>query len=436
MHPNSSIRALCLLPALLLGACSEDEASPTNAAAAQRPVPSVLVATIERADVPVMREFVARTEARDTVVIQARVEAILQAMEFMEGEPVSAGQVLYRLDPRTYEAALAAAEAGLAKARADLKLAEEQVSVRAAEAAVAKAEASYGKAIQDVARLRPLAEQDAVPRQDLDTAVAAEGVARAELDAQQANLENSRIKEEVGVLQAQALAQAAEASVAIAQLDLDYCTITSPIDGLIGRTLINPGNLVGRGGNSDLVTVSSIDPMLATLSISEAEFLAFQKKATEEDEDRPVELVLADDSIYEHQGRIVTAERAVSLETGTLQLVAEFPNPATDKKHSGSLRAGQFGRVRATIGVLRQAVLVPQRAVMEQQGSQIVFVVGDDGKVALKTVQLSERFDGKFVVLSGLEGGERVIVEGQLKARPGMTVKPMDQPASSEPKGN
>jgi membrane fusion protein (multidrug efflux system) len=429
--------ALCLA-VLSTSGCSDKGAEEAAKQAAAPPPPTpVVVADVVRAEVPVIREYVARTEAKETVVVQARVEAILKSMEFEEGKPVEAGQVLYRLDSQTYDANLEEALAGLARAQADLKLAVDQVSVRAAEAAVNKAKAALGKANADVARLRPLAEQDAVPRQDLDTAVSEQEVAEAELEAQEAELENSRIREEVGILQARAQLKGAEAAVALAELDVSYCTITCPIDGLIGRTEVDVGNLVGRDGSSELVTVSSIDPMRATLSISEEEFLKFQEQdRKKKEEGRPVQLLLADNTVYEHEGRIITAERAVSIETGTLQLVAEFPNPGSPETPGGNLRAGQFGRIRAIVGILKDAVLVPQRAVMEQQSAKIVYVVEDDGKVALRSVQLGERHKDSFVVLDGLEGGEKVIIEGQIKVRPGMTAEPTDKAASSEPEGN
>lgn len=419
--------AALALSVLSAGGCSKEaDVEAAKQAAAPPPTP-VVVADVVLADVPVVREFVARTEAANTIVIQARVEAILETMEFEEGKPVTAGQVLYRLDSQTYDANLSAAKAGLAKSQADLKLANEQVSVRAAEAAVNKAKAALQKAKNDVARLKPLAEQDAVPRQDLDTAVSEQEVAEAELDAQEADLQNSQIREGVGILQAKAQVEAAEASVALAELDVGYCTISCPIDGLIGRTQVDVGNLVGKLGDTDLVTVSSVDPMRATLSISEEEFLKFQQKGKREDGGLPVQLLLADDSVYEHVGKVITAERAVAVETGTLQLVTEFPNP------DGFLRPGQFGRVRATVNELKGAVLVPQRAVMEQQSAKIVYVVDADNKVALKTVQLTERYEGNFVVVDGLEGGEKAIVEGQVKVRPGMSVVPSARAASSEP---
>lgn len=416
-----------LLVLLTLAGCSKEN-EPVKAQAATGPPPSVVVAEVKTESVPVVREFVARTEGTETITIQARVEAVLEAIEFEEGRPVRADQVLYRLDTRTYQANLEVAQAALARAQADLKLAEEQVSVRAAEAALEQAKAAHRKAQQDVARLRPLAEQDAVPRQDLDTALAAEEVAKAEVDAQLANLENSKIREEVGILQAKAAVKSAEAALALADLELGYCTIRSPIDGLIGRTEVDVGNLVGRGEATELAVVSSIDPMTVTLAISEEEFLRVQEQAELDRENQisSLELILSDDSVYPERGKFVTAERAVAVETGTLQIVTEFPNP------NGLLRPGQFGRVRAEVAVLENAVLVPQRAITERQGAKIVLIVGDDNMVALRSVQVSERHKKFFVVVEGLKGGETVIVEGQQKARPGSPVTPTDKPITAE----
>lgn len=420
--------SVVLWTAFLAAGCSDEEEQTAKAVAP--PAPAVVVAELTAETVPIYREFVARTDAVETVEIQARVEAILESMEFEEGRPVTKGQVLYQLDRQTYTANLAAAEASLAQANADLKLAEEQVSVRAAQAALAQFQARLKKAQQDVARLEPLAAKDAVPRQDLDAALAAEEVAEAEVEAQEALLTNAKITEQVGVLMGTARVESAQAAVDLAKLDLEYCTIASPIDGLIGRTQVDVGNLVGRGAGTSLATVSSIDPMYVTFSISEAEYLVVMRRVRAEGQERPrqpIELLLADDTVFNQQGEVVTAERAVDVETGTLQLVAQFPNPERE------LRSGQFGRVRIEVDELQNAVLVPQRAVMEQQGAKVVFLVGDGDVVSLRTIQVSERYESYYAVTEGLSAGERVIVEGQLKARPGMTVKPMDKSVSAEP---
>lgn len=423
-------RPLLLAVAIALSACGGDEAAADKQPPAPPPAP-VVVAKVETKDVPVTRVYVARTEAKDTIGVQARVEAILKKMHFEEGRPVEKGQLLFELDPQTFQANVDSAQADIAKAEADLRLAKEQVSVRAADAALVQAKASLRKAQQDVARLRPLAAEDAVPKQDLDTAIAAEEVAAAEVVAKEAELENSKIMEEVGKLQAEALLASARASLTLAELDLSYCTIRSPIDGIIGRRKVAEGNLVGRGQATELATVSLIDPMWVTFSISEEEYLKFRRQARErgnEDEgNTPLDLVLADGSTFEHEGRILTADRAVDLETGTLQIVAEFPNP------KGELRPGQFGRVRLAVELLEGALLVPQKAVVMNQGVKGVLVVGDGNKVSLKTIQVSERHQGSFVVIEGLSGGETIVVEGLQKARPGAVVEPTAAAASSEP---
>ena len=294
--------------------------------------------------------------------------------------------------------------------------------------ALTSAQAKLKKARQDVARLRPLAEKDAVPRQDLDTALAEEEVAQAGVTAQEATLKNAKIQEEVGILMARSRVKESNASVDLAQLNLDYCTITAPIGGLIGRTRIDTGNLVGRGEASVLATLSSIDPMYLTFAISETEYLLATKEGDKHKKpDLGVDLILSDDSEYPHEGKITTADRAVSEETGTLQLVAEFPNP------DGFLRPGQFGRAGLIVARIEDAVLVPQRAVIDQQGAKIVYVVDGNNMVSLRTLHLGERYEDFFVVHEGLRAGETIVLEGQLKARPGSPVRPTTRGVSAEP---
>jgi membrane fusion protein (multidrug efflux system) len=255
--------------------------------------------------------------------------------------------------------------------------------------------ARLGKAETDERRLKPLAERRAVPQQDYDNAAA--------------NLDTAR----AGV-------SAARADVVGSELDLSYCTIRSPITGLIGKRLVSPGNLVGKGEATLLDTVSSVDPIRVNVTISEAELLNFmapEKKA------RPaptatLDLILADGSVFPHKGKVVIVDRAVDLKTGTLTVIAEFPNP------DGMLRPGQFGRVRATIGVVENAILVPKRAVQEIQGAKSVLVVGADDMVALRTIRPGETVGELLVVRDGVKPGERVIVEGVQKARPGTKVNP------------
>jgi membrane fusion protein, multidrug efflux system len=417
-------RTGAILLMFLPAACAKKEPPP-----AAPPPPAVVVAPAVQQDVPVTFELVAQTVAEDTVDIKARVAGVLQTMQFEEGKPVKKGAVLFTIDPQEYEAALLGAKAKLAKAEADLKLAKEQVTVRTAEARVAQAKAKLKKAEMDVARLEPLAAADAVPTQDLDNARAALDVAKADLDAANSDLVNARLLEQVGILLATAEVEGAKASVADAELNLGYCTIASPLDGLIGRKGVSVGNLVGRGESTLLATVSTIDPIRASFTISEQEYLRLRKKTTESSEPPPFHLTLADGTAYPHEGKFVVAERDVDIRTGTLVVEATFPNP------DGLLKPGQFGRVRAVVDTIKGAVVVPLRAVMEQQSNKIVYVVKEDKTVEMRTVTLGERFGDGVVVREGVKAnegvkaGERVIVEGMMKARPGQPVAPTEAKA-------
>ncbi len=421
--------ARLLLP-LLAAACAKEATAPVAP-----PPPVVVVAAAARKDVPVYVESVAQTVAEDTVDIRARVEGVLLTMQFEEGKPVKKGAVLFTIDPQEYEAALLGAKAKLAKGEADLKLAKEQVTVRAAEAALEQSKARLKKAETDVARLTPLAAADAVPEQDLDNAEAALDVAKADLDAANANLINAKLMEQVGVLLATAEVEGAKADVADAELNLGYCTITSPIDGLIGRKDVSVGNLVGRGESTLLATVSTIDPMRASFTISEQEYLRLRKTGEEKDPP-PFHLTLADGTAYPREGTFVVTEREVDMRTGTLVLEARFPNP------DGLLKPGQFGRVKAVAETIKDAVVVPQLAVMEQQSAKIVYVVKEDKTVEMRTVVLGERDGNGVVVRKGVEAGDQVIVDGQMKARPGQPVNAMDEKAAEaaakalKPEGN
>jgi len=279
--------------AVSLAACEGGkDADKAKQAAAAPPPPAVVVAEVIQKTVPIFGEFVAQTDAKETVEIRARVQAFLEAQHFTEGTVVKKDQLLFTLDKREYEAKLLQAKAQVEGSLARL-----------------------GKAETDERRLKPLAERRAVPQQDYDNAAA--------------NLETAR----AGV-------SAARAAVVESELDLSYCTIRSPIQGLIGKRLVSPGNLVGKGEATLLDTVSSVDPIRVNVTISEAELLNFmapEKKA------RPapastLDLILADGSVFPHKGKVVIVDRAVDLKTGTLTVIAEFPNP------DGLLRPGQFGR--------------------------------------------------------------------------------------------
>jgi membrane fusion protein (multidrug efflux system) len=380
--------------------------------------------------VPIRTELVARTDAQDTVEIRARVQAFLQQQHFTEGSVVKKDQLLFTLDKREFEAQLQQGRAQLAKAQADLAFAKEQATVETAKANLDVGLAQLGKADTDVRRLRPLAEQRAVPQQDYDNALANQQAARADVEAKKAALETARVNQKSAIEQAEAAVEAAKATIDQAQLNISYCIIRSPIDGLIGKRDVAPGNLVGRGEATLLATVSSLNPLRVFLSVSEADYLRFMasRKKGQARPDAAIELVLADGTTFPHKGRIIIADRAVDLATGTLSLIAEFPNPEM------LLRPGQFGRALVTAEERPDAILVPQRAVVEVQGQQSVLVVGPDNMVAQRTITPAESVGDYLIVTAGVKPGERVIVEGTQKARPGMKVTPTaatsNQPAA------
>jgi membrane fusion protein (multidrug efflux system) len=341
------------------------------------------MAAVQR-DVPIYAEFTGQTRGSKEVEVRARVEGYLDGVHFAEGFPVRKGQLLYTIDPRPFETALAQAKGRLAGTEADL-----------------------GKARQDVARYKPLAEQNAIPRQDYETA----------LSRQQG---------------AEAAVEAARAAVRQAELDLGFTRVAAPMDGLVGKTEVNPGNLVSR--QSTLLTaISQVDPIHVRFSVSEQEYLRYIRHAERPSPGRspvPLELVLADGSRHPHWGRVAFVDRTVDPTTGTLLIEAAFPNPEK------VLRPGQFGRVRATIETRKGAILVPQRAVQELQATYNVAVVGAGDNVEIRPVKPGPRVDAMWVIEQGLKEGERVVVEGLQKVRPGVTVKAVPLPEGAAAAGS
>jgi membrane fusion protein (multidrug efflux system) len=406
-----------LAPALTT--CDRTKAKESQAPAP--PAPAVVVAEVVKKTVPITADFVAQTDAVQTVELRARVQGVLERVRFKEGAEVQAGQTLFEIERSQYEAALQSARAQLAKAQSDLARAQEQVEVDRSKAELEQRKAALAKAQLDVARLKPLAAAKAVPQVDLDNALAAEQVASAGVSASEAALKDTGLSQRIGIQQAQAAVEAGRAAVTQAQLDLNYTTIKAPVSGVIGRLNVDEGNLVGRGEPTLLATMSTIDPIKISATISEVDYLRFTRRARERAAagyDVPLELVLADGTRYPLRGRTTTLDRTVDTKTGTIVIDSLFPNP--DKL----LKPGQFGRVRAVVEERADAILVPQTAVQEIQGAKSVLVVGADDKVALRSVTLDERIGDLIIVTRGLEAGERVIVEGIQKVRPGIQVKP------------
>ena len=412
--------------ALLTSGCSKKSATPQSAAP---PPPSVIVADIVQKTVPIYSEYVGQTRAEETVELRARVEGILQKVYFREGSPVKKGQLLFLIDKRPFEAALQSAKALLAKSQSDLAQAQQRTDVLQAQAELADAQAVFSRAEQDLRRMRPLAADKAVTELELDAAIAAEKSAQATVDARKANLKNLEAAVKYTIERAAAEVSASRARVTQAELDLSYCSIYSPINGIIGFLQVDEGNLVGRGDATLLATVSLSNPLLVDFNLSETEFLKLTSPEINIRERRDqlnFELILSDDSIHPSPGKFKVIDRIVDPATGTMKVEAAFPNP------ENHLKPGQFARIRVPVAEKENAILVPQRAIQELQGAKTVMVVDAQNKVQLRTIKVGDKAENYLIVLDGLNPGERVIVEGMQKARPGGEVKPQTQAVASD----
>jgi len=425
-----SLAALILIAALFInaGCGSKGEHS---AAASQPPPPTVVIASVVQKTVPIYSEYVGQTKADNTVELRARVEGVLQRVYFREGTAVRKGQLLFTIDKRPYEAALQSAKAMAAKAVSDLAQAQQRTDVIQAQAQLAEAEAVFVRADQDVRRLTPLAKEKAVTEQDLDSAVAQQKSAKASVDARKANLTNLEAAVKYTIERARAEVSAANARVIQTQLDLSYCDIHSPISGIIGFLQVDEGNLVGRGDATLLATVSASDPLLVDFNVSEIEYLKLTDPATVGKRAGALrfDLLLSDESVHSHQGTFRVLDRTVDPTTGTLKVEATFPNPGS------YLRPGQFARLRVAVAERENAILVPQRAIQELQGAKTVLVVDDKNMVSVRSIKLGDKADKDVVVLDGLQPGDRVIVEGMQKVRPGSQVNPSTGDQTSKNQG-
>ncbi|HEX6044302.1 MAG TPA: efflux RND transporter periplasmic adaptor subunit [Pyrinomonadaceae bacterium] len=411
------IAALIALALTITAGCGKKNDTATQA---PPPAPAVVIAEVTQKTVPIYSEFVAQTRADETVELRARVEGILQKVYFKEGSPVRKGQLLFTIDKRPFEAALQSAKAIQAKATSDLAQARQRTDVLQAEAELADAQAVLSKAEQDLARMRPLAKEKAVTELELDAAIAAEKSAKAQVESRRANLTNLEAAVKYTIERAQAEVAAAKARVTQAELDLSYCNIASPINGIIGFLNVDEGNLVGRGEATLLATVSKSDPLLVDFNLSELDYLKLTDRSSVGYRTSKLnfELLLSDESKHPYQGSFKFVDRAVDPQTGTMKVEAVFPNPGS------YLRPGQFARVRVAVAERENAILIPQRAVQELQGAKTVLVVDNENKVQVRSVSLGDQSDKYVIVLQGLTAGEKVIVEGMQKVRPGGQVNP------------
>ena len=363
-----------MLLAIFAGGCHRKPAPP--------PPPEVEVVTLVATNVPIFEQWIGTLDGYVNAEIRAQVTGYLQQRAYTEGSHVKKGDLLFEIDPSPFQAVLDQAEGKLAQDRAQL-----------------------AKTELDVKRYTPLAREQALSQEMLD-------------DAVQANLANN------------AQVQADEAAVESARLNLGFTRIASPIDGLVGTALAQIGDLVAPSGPL-LTTVSTVNPIRVYFQVNERSYLTFWRHLAvsgETNQDLALELILSDGSVYPLRGRFFYADREVNVTTGTLRIAGLFPNP------DFTLRPGQYALVRAQTQVRTDAIVVPQRAVVESQGGYQVTVVGDDNKATLQTVKVGSQIGSDWIIEEGLKVGDRVVVEGTQKALAGTVVDP--KPAALQANGH
>jgi RND family efflux transporter MFP subunit len=380
-------------------------------AAGEAPPPDVEVATVQQKDIPIVREWIGTLDGLVNAAIKAEVTGYLLSQNYTEGSFVHKGQLLFEIDPRPFEAALAQAQGQLAQARGQVAQAKAQLVQ--AQAQLVQTVANQQRIQLDVEKYTPLAEQQAVTRQDLDNAVQNNNAAKAQIDAGKAAVETARAQIEA----ANAAVESAQAGVDAAKVNTGFTHLTSPIDGIVGQAQVQVGNLVSPASGT-ITTVSTLDPIKGNFTVGEQEYLSLTRGGGNGLAGLQLELVLADGTTYAHKGKFSFADRQVDPNTGAIQLTGLFANPGN------RLRPGQYGKVRAATGTNAAALLVPQRAVAEIQGAYQVAVVDDKNTVSIEHVKVGEQIGTMWVIGEGLKPGERVIAEGVQNARSGMKVNP------------
>jgi membrane fusion protein (multidrug efflux system) len=366
---------------VLLSGCNEKKE-----AMAIPPPPAVIVAAVELRTVPIFDEWIGRLDGSANVDIRARVQGYVQEIAFNEGTVVNEGDLLLRIDARPYEAALAQAQAKLAQAEADQQ-----------------------KTDQEEQRQTDLFNKKVASDRDYRNAIQANAAAKATVDADHASVDQ-------------------------AQLDLEFATIKSPIKGIVGRTTFTVGNFVPAGsGGAEITTISTVDPIELRFGISEKEYLVSSEEIAAllaeplEQRDEDFELIRADGKVHPYKGRLLAADRAVDPNTGTIRITAIFPNPGN------ILRPGQYARVRLKVEERTGALPVAQRAVVEIQGKNFVWVVDDTNKASMRSVTVGPRIGSDWLIDTGLKPGDRIVVEGLQRLTEGGSVQPTAALANASP---
>ena len=354
--------------------------------------PAVEIVSVQQKDVPITREYVATLTGLENAQIRAQVEGYLVKQLYTNGAYVKKGAPLFQLDPRPYQAAVDKAAGQIEQAKANLE----------------KANAMLGKAQLDVERYTPLAKKGAISQQELDDAVQEKLAAEGQVAAAKAEIVVGRAASET------------------AQLNLQYARIVSPVDGVAGISSAQIGNLVGPNNQNALSEVSTVNPILATITPSEQDYLKLMSSAaktgrsdTEILDSLVWQLELNDGSIYPQKGTFYALDRQVNVQTGAITVQIKFPNPGN------VLRPGGFGKLRSVVQIEKDALVVPQRAVTDVQGKYLVAVVSSDNKVNIRPVEVGDRLGTLWVIARGLQNGDHVVAEGTQKVHEGLLVNPI-----------
>ncbi len=353
--------------------------------------PEVEVVRVEQKDVPIWKDWIGTLDGLVNAQIKPQVTGYLLRQTYKDGSLVKRDQLLFEIDPRTFQAAVDQAKGQLANAEGQL----------------ATAQANQIKAQNDVIRYTPLAKEQAIPQQDLDNAIQANQAAIAQVAAAKAQVD------------------AARAQVASAQLNLGFTKVLSLIDGIAGIAQAQIGDLVTQ--STLLTTVSTVDPIKIYFPVSEREYLDYVKEHPDEEKRHlGLQMILANGTVYPHPGQTTLVDRQVDVKTGTLRVQGVFPNPGN------VLRPGEYAHIRTIIATRKGALVVPQKAVSELQGNYQVAVVGSDNRVQIRPVKVGERIGTDWIIAEGLKPGERVVAEGIQKVRGGMAVNPRPLAATAK----
>lgn len=345
-------------------ACKEEPKAP--------PAIEVPFVTVENKDVPIYQDFAAQTYGELDIDLTARVDGILTGIHFKEGQPVKKGQLLYTIDPIEYSTKVDQAKGQQNSAQSNLINAQEELN-----------------------RIRPLAEINAVSQRDLEAAIAQEKVAKSNLESATAAVKNQ-------------------------ELILSYCTILSPIDGIIGVSNAREGDYISRiGPSSKLNTVSKLDNVRVRFVISETEYLNYQKNKKDREKITDLELLLSDGSAHPYKGILNLFDAKIDVTTGTITIEAQFPNP------DNSLRSGQFSKVRMLTTTEKNAIVIPQKAISEMQGIYQIRLITPENKIEISVVEVGAKVGTDWLITKGLKTGDRVAIIGSLFIQPGATITPI-----------